>query len=194
MMLSSRGAQCVPYFVVDWRVRDEIAEGLADIDVIPASRVPWGLGVLWAPGRSVPDPIEFVLDENRGTEVPDAFWVGIPLFSWRMLEVLRQAGVDNINTYNAVIIDPRTNTRYETHKAVNIIGVVACAHLRRSEYDPEFEAPRMSFRRLVVDEVRAHGLLFFRLAEDPGIIVAHETVANALTEAKLTGIRVFPAN
>lgn len=181
------------YYIVDWRVGEDASERLADIDVIPATEVPWTQGVPWAPGMTVPDPIEFALDESRGSEVPDAFLVGIPLFSQRMLEVLARSGVDNLTTHNAVIVDPRTDARYESHKAVNIIGAVACADLKKSKYDPEFKPPWMEFQKLVVDEARAHGLLFFRLAEDPGTILAHEDVANALVAAKLTGLRVVPA-
>lgn len=183
----------MPYYVMDWRVEGGASERLAGIDVIPATEVPWTQGVSWAPGMSVPDPIEFVLDEKRGSEIPDVFLVGIPLVSPRMLEILRQTGVDNIDTYNAVIVDPRTGARYDTYRAVNIIGTVACADLKKSAYDPDFKPPWMVFRRLVIDETRTNGLGFFRLAEAPKVIIASEDVARALRTVRLTGFRLLPA-
>jgi len=182
----------VAYFAIDWRVSDYYdAEELADIDVTPATEVPWTMGVPWAPGLSVPDPIEFLLDENTGTRLPDAFLVTIPLFSARMLAALVSAGVDNFTQHNAVVVDPRTGKRDTTYKAVNVLGAIGCADLARSKFDPKFAPPSMLFRHLVIDEARARDHSFFRLAEDPGYLLANERVARALLDAKLVGVRVI---
>jgi hypothetical protein len=181
----------VAYFKVDWRVAADEADGLADIDVTPATEVPWTMGVPWAAGLTIPDPLEFNLDENAGSRLPDAFLVTIPLFSPRMLGALASAGVDNFTQHNAVLIDPRTGKRDATYRAVNVLGVISCADLAKSKFDPTFAPPSMLFHHLVIDEARAHGQSFFRLAEEPSYLLANDRVAKALRAANLAGVRVI---
>lgn len=182
------------YFKIDWHIRDDESDRLVDIDVIPATEVPWTLGLTWAPGMTVPDPIEFIVDENSGTELPDAFMVGIPLFSSCLLKALNKAGVDNLDLHNAAIVDPRTGKTDFTYKAVNILGAIRCADLAKSEYDSTFTAPGMEFKRLVIDLAQAKNIPFFRLAENTDFILAREDVATILKAADLKGIRVISLN
>ncbi|MFQ5503537.1 MAG: imm11 family protein [Planctomycetota bacterium] len=174
---------------MDWRV-DEAALGLdlAEIEIIPPTEIPWKMGLHW--GNPLEKPIELALDPEAGTDLPDAFLVGIPLFSTRLIGLLRSLGVDNLQEFDAVITDPRDDRKIVSYKAVNIVGLVECADLTASEYFEGDGPPLMQFDHLVIDETRARGLLFFRLGEDAATILVHERVADPLLQENLIGVRL----
>jgi hypothetical protein len=149
----------------------------AAIDTVPR-------GLYWNRGRRfeqpVSEPLEVILDGD-GLMMP-MFNRGILLFSDELVEAVRDAGVDNIDCYDAVLVDPVGGKRHTNYKAVNIIGMVAAADLAASE----FHAPSgralidTDFDTLVLDEERANGLLLFRLAESVNAIVVHARVKQHL--------------
>lgn len=179
------------YYLMDWRViEDESSPGLAEIDIVPDTDVPWTMGMYWS--EPVSQPISLVIDADSGEQMPDAFLLGIPLFSTRLLDLLSSQGVDNIQTYEAVITDPRTNISYDNYKAVNIVGLVSCANLEASEYIEGSGAPLMYFDRLVLNSDMPTGLTMFRLAESAGTIIVNEAIAKKIIDYKLTGMRLLP--
>jgi hypothetical protein len=180
------------YFSLDRHIDEESALQLADIDVIPATEVPWTVGVSWS--TSISEPIPFELDPHAGTVLPDAFLVGIPLFSDRLLDLLHACGVDNLEQHSATVRDLRTGVTHTHYSAVNIVGSVACADLEKSAYHPDFGPPRMLFHELVIDEQRAGGQRFFRLAELNDIILVHEKVAQRLIAADCLGFQLLPVS
>ena len=137
----------------------------------------------------VPKPLEFHLRPN-GTYITDFFPPAIPLMSVRMLDALTNAGVDNIESFDAILIDKFGNTIPEKFRAVNIIGRVKCADLDASDCD--FDDPDdpigVDFDSLVIDEGRANGHIFFRLYESVNGIVVHDSIRKALEPLNLRGI------
>ena len=121
--------------------------------------------------------------------MPD-FDVGrLPLVSNRLAEILRKAGVDNLQLFDTEITDPLTGVVYSDYKAMNIIGAVSCANLDASEYEPS-KAPRIDFTKLVIDESRARGLCMFRLAESLKYILISQKVRDVLIRMPLIGVRI----
>jgi len=155
----------------------------AAIDTVPRG-IYWNRGARFE--EPVPDPLEVILDGD-GLMMP-MFNRGILLFSDELVKVVREAGVDNIDTYNAVLVDPVGGKRHTNYKAVNIIGLVAAADLAASKYHAPSGRPLIDtdFDALVIDEQRAHGLLMFRLAESVNGIVVHSIVREKVEKA---GIR-----
>jgi hypothetical protein len=156
---------------------DQDRAGIGDI---LNTEVPWQTGRRFE--TPPPTPVEVTLNpEFPGIMVP-MFDSGILLLSDPMLAAIRSAGVDNLDTYDAVIRDPATGKSYTNYKAVNIIGVVACADLSKSTY----RAPSGSalvdtdFDSLAIDEKKTGGALMFRLAECVTAIVIHAKVRKAL--------------
>ena len=126
-------------------------------------------GINWSLGRQfekpIPNPFEVVLDaESSGLMMP-MFKRKVLLFSDDMLKALASAGVDNLELYPALLTDPTSGKKWTNYKAVNIIGLVACADMDKSEW----EAPSGSaiidvdFDSLAIDESKTRGLLMFRL-------------------------------
>ncbi|WIG95911.1 hypothetical protein [Myxococcus sp. SDU36] len=161
-------------------------EGVA-LDESPDVDVPWTMGIRYP--DPVQEPIPCYLDPRSGPVMPDLI-IDVPLFSQRLVEVLKGAGVRNLDLYDAVVIDREREKTYSHYKAVNIVGLVSCADLPRSEYLPGYKPPLMKFTKLCIDEARTLGLPLFRLAEDSLVILVSEAVKEAIEASKLVGVRV----
>ncbi len=138
---------------------------------------------------ALPEPLEFQLGPY-GTDITDFFPPAIPLMSSRMLKALAEAGVDNIESYSAVLLDKDGNVVPEEFRAINIIGRIACADLDASEceYDDPDDPIGVDFDSLVIDEDRAMGQLFFRLHEAANGIVVHDSIRQAIEKLQFRGI------
>lgn len=181
----------MPYFRMDWRVDQEaLGLKLAELASVPSTGFPWTMGLNW--NRQPPDPIRAEIDPASGTDLPDAFLVGVPFLSEKFLGALERAGVSNFATFNAELVDLRTGTVHRHYKATNIIGAVSCADLKRSEFVPGIDPPMMEFRHLVIDAERARGLSLFRLAENTLYVLVSAKVKQALEATPLVGVRFEP--
>lgn len=141
---------------------------------------PWFMGSKFK--DTVPTPLRFVLDPTADGPLGDFMDGTIPLMHEDLLAVLHGAGVDNLDLYDAVIVDEDTGEEYTEYKAVNVIGAVAAADLSKSDYTSHQPTPIVSvdFDSLAIDPVKAGGRLLFRLAECVTAIVIHEKVKAAL--------------
>jgi hypothetical protein len=161
------------------------------IATYPDPGIPWFAGV--RSDVAISEPLRCVLDAERGgPDIPDVFLSQIPLFSSRLLKCLKEAAVDNLDLYDAELVDPRTRQVNTDFKAVNIVGKVRCVDLEKSEFDPRSEFPMLEFRRIVVDEEKVGDLRMFRLAENPLFILISDEVKAALGEAPLVGVQAAP--
>lgn len=172
------------YYRLDWRVVPS-DPSLANTGRCPDLGIPWTMGVRVA--KPVREPIACELNPARGRTLRDAFLTDIPLFSTRLLEALGAAGVDNLQSYAATVRTPEGQV-HSNYRAVNIVGAIACASLEKSEVLPGTEAPMMEFARLVLDEKRALGAKFFRLAENTLCILVSHEVKLALDPLRLVGV------
>jgi hypothetical protein len=129
-----------------------------------------------------PQPVLVDLDAAYPGVLVPMFDAGILLFSDLMVRSFTEAGVDNLDYYNAVVSDPASGERLTSYKATNIVGAVSCADLSASIYEAPSGSPLIDtdFDSLAIDEDRTHGLLMFRLAECITGIVIHERVRDAL--------------
>src|SRR5437870_10618312 len=83
----------------------------------------------WTEGRALESPpreqpLVFTLDPGAATE-PAAMYEGItPVWSEDLLVAMREAGVDNLETYRAQLLDPRGGRVWQRYWAVNVVGLV----------------------------------------------------------------------
>ena len=70
----------------------------------------------------IPNDLLFELDPDYGDYIPDFSPPAIPLVSVSMLNALADAGVNNIDSYNATILDREGKPIPEDFRAINIIG------------------------------------------------------------------------
>jgi hypothetical protein len=134
------------------------------------------------PAIVIPRPLRYELSPEFPGELPWFFKSGGPLMHDSIVEVLRDVGVDNIDVYDALLVDTADGTEWTEYKAVNIIGVVAAVDVARSRFDPAHADRLMTSRieGLTLDEKKAGDLLIFRLAEKLSAIVVHEKIKQAI--------------
>jgi hypothetical protein len=159
-----------------------------------------GLDVRWLSGLPVPSPlpvpIELELDDRFGTRMADIFIRRILVMSDRLVAALRRAGVTNLQTFPAVLMDPKRGKRVPGYQAVQILGRVKAADMERSiAHDPSGVGRNIVFfEKLVIDEEAAHGLLLFRLLEDASTIIVHERVKQELSKESWRFVSVHPTD
>ncbi len=167
------------YYVLECYGPDD--EDRASIgEIVDEPEVSWNLGQLIV--EPIPTPIEVRLDPDEPGMLMPMFERNVLLMRDDMIAALKQAGVDNLQLFEAVLVDPASGKRHANYKAVNILGVVACADLAKSKYTAYRDPPRVDtdFDRLVIDESRAGDLPLFRLAECVSAKLVHRRVREQL--------------
>jgi hypothetical protein len=127
-------------------------------------------------------PLRFAMHPEWGRDML-LFWGSrVPLIRKDLIAAMREAGVDNIDTYDAVIYNPYTKTDVDDYQAVNIIGLVSAADLIASEYTSYGKAVNLDavFTHIVIDDNAASGALMFRMQESVTTVVVHESVKRHL--------------
>ena len=140
----------------------------------------------------VPFRLDVDLDEDGRPMAPrlDAYFPEESLMHKSLVEVIRGAGVDNIQTFPAVLTDSRSGQRTSDYLVINVVGLVSCANLERSEAEPLADV--YYFHELVIDPGRVGALLMFRLAESQMETIVHERVAEAIRHGQFTGVVLEP--
>jgi len=141
----------------------------------------------WIRGRPLKTPtapIRVELWSRGGNGMAEVFLDSIPVFRDDLVAILIEAGVDNLQAFPAVLVDP-SGKEIDGYKAVNIVGLVKCADLSKSQYDDITGTGLMAmgFRKLVIDEAAAAGHAFFRLAEAVASIIVHDQLKTRIDAA-----------
>ncbi len=140
----------------------------------------------------VPQPVEFEVDpEVGGPRIPTLF-LPEPVFRVEFLALLRRAGVANFDEYEARIVDFNgTECSFSgDYRAVNIVGLLDCADLARSEYE-ESEGT-LFFDQLAIDAGRAQGVELFRVAQAEEYIVIAQSLAQRLDLSRFPDVVLRP--
>jgi rhodanese-related sulfurtransferase len=127
-------------------------------------------------------PLRFELDPDWGRDIAVFTGSQVPVMRKDLIQALRAAGVDNIDAYDAVIVDPRDQKEVHDYQAVNIVGLVSAANLAASDFESFGETPKVDalFGRPVIDEKRAAGALLFRMQESVMTVMVHDRVKNQI--------------
>jgi hypothetical protein len=132
----------------------------------------------------VPQPLIFEIKSGDEGELLPLYTRAILLMSDDLVQALREAGVDNIDCYDAIVREESTGIEHTDYKAVNIVGVVRAANLTKSDATELGLADdgliNVFFASLVLDEENTRGALLFRLAENVSYIIVHRKVRDHL--------------
>ena len=127
-----------------------------------------------------PDQIlEFKIESYGEIEPLDFHELIIPVMSKRFVNALNEIGVDNIQTFPAVLVHEETGLKWSEYFAVNIVGKLACANLDKTTYGT-IGAGVIDIENLILDYEKTKSAILFRLAEDPTIIIINEKIFNKL--------------
>jgi hypothetical protein len=132
--------------------------------------------------------MDFSIDNARGAP---PHWIGdrIPLVSALFIAALREAGVDNFQTFPARLrCHPSAAIRTD-HVAFNAIGLVDCADRLASVgtqvgtlLTDDGHGPRqVDYAELVLCRSRTRDLRMFRLADCPAKLLVDDPVMKALS-------------
>lgn len=126
----------------------------------------------------LPTPLRFAMHPTWGRDLLLFLGSQVPVMRKDLIAALREVGVDNIDTYDAIIYDPYNSRDVLDYQAVNIIGVVAAADLATSDYESFGETPNIDaiFAGPVIDDRRTAGALMFRMKESVTTVMVHERV------------------
>jgi len=168
--------------------------------VHPIRRIQKGpdLDELWRDGLPIekkpPLPLNYSLSKGMPGQ-PKAMYYAepIPLMRDDLIQVLSDAGVTNIQFFEATIFDPDTQVTHTNFKAYNIVGLVHCADMKRSKLisDDSDGLFDVDFSSLYIDESKINGTLLFRLAENVSAIIVHENIKLAIESSKIPGFRFY---
>jgi hypothetical protein len=140
--------------------------------------------------RTVPQPLKYILDPDYGGN-PKAMYASKanPVMRDDLIQVLTSSGVNNIQYFDAILVDPESGTEYTNYKAFNIVGLVSAVDMKNSELMGTSESTigDLDFHSLVIDEMRTSGLMLFRLAENISAIIVHENVKTAIEKSGIPG-------
>lgn len=146
---------------------------------------------------AIDEPFEFFLEVDKQASNPTDFppldfteSVNHPLFSTRFQDVLENAGVANIQYFDANVTYVPTGEKLE-YKVANIIGAVEALDKDASECDVDEDGFVDDFDTVVLNEDVLKDIDFVRFYELLNIIIISEKIAKAIGDAKLTGVRVI---
>ncbi|EMO54275.1 imm11 family protein [Leptospira noguchii] len=156
---------------------------------------PRGLNVSFSTGthiaQAVPK-IEVTLNQKSQGRLTDNVLIagGGPIFSDRFIQLLKQNGVNNIDTYPCEIINSVTNEIHRNFQVVNIIGKISCIDPINSDITFASGDPKrmLGYVYLSLDESKISDLKLFVLSEMPVQIVVHSEIATAMKDAGITGV------
>lgn len=134
----------------------------------------------------VDEPLIFSIEREDEGDLRPVFFGAIPLIKSEVVDALKECGVNNLETFNAIIREIDSGREYHGYQAVNILGVVRAADLDRSDGidvgTVKDGLKTVFFRHLVIDDKKAKGMLMFRLAESLTKVIVHEKVRNYLID------------
>jgi len=158
------------------------------------SHVELAMGRLWSVEKDeIELPYRYTMSVVEG-EVPRFYgwYPGSDLMQERLVDVLRSAGVNNLQTFPVEIIREGTDEKVPGYVVVNIVGRVSCADIGLSKTEPLADV--YYFHNLVIDPKRTSGLLVYRVNESPMIVLVHENVAKAIEEGNFLGLTLEPVS
>ncbi|MCO8121112.1 hypothetical protein NHH03_05130 [Stieleria sp. TO1_6] len=129
--------------------------------------------------REPPTPVEVKILESGEGALKEMWEAPICLMTKRLLAGLREAGVANIDDYEATLLDLNTGKAHDNYVAFNIVGIVAATDHAKSVYEADIHW----FDKLALDESAAREALLFRLKESTFRILVHEKVKDHLQAA-----------
>jgi hypothetical protein len=158
----------------------------------------WERGVKFT--HPVPKPLEgFLLKPlnkdacDHSPELPPYFLPDLPVFRDDLIAAMRKCGATNLDAYDAVILDLDSGKKITNYKAVNLIGLVSAADMKKSKYTVHTQPALIDvdFDSLVIDPSKAHDLTIFRLAESTNAILCHERLVEYLDRHGFEGKMCF---
>ncbi len=149
--------------------------------------------------KAIKEKYDFLLEVDSHSKIPlqhtplDLQQTGKTLlFSPRLINLLMDLGIENIQYFDANVLYAPTKLSID-YKVANIIGVVEGVDIELSEVVID-EDIIIDIEQLVFDENKMEGHKIFRLEESILHIVVHRSVKEAMEKAGITGVTFLTDN
>lgn len=140
---------------------------------------------------------DFIQDKDCQGVLTDYLWTALRglTVSERFKKTLDAAGVDNVDYYPVRVVNEVTGEVRSDYYVANVVGLIDCLDREKSGIisDPDVPGLITDIERIILKEDKAKGTLFFRLKNVSGVVIAHPRVKDAVTKAKLTGVKFTPS-
>ncbi|WP_298954566.1 DUF1629 domain-containing protein [uncultured Nonlabens sp.] len=153
------------------------------------SDIPEGIDMLdYFSGISIPssrEPVNMTLKSGSSDFRGHIMGGMLPLFHKKLLLMLQEFGVDNVQYRPVDLLDPDTNVTEYGYFLVNIVGLIECV----KGYDHNAKPlDRPTFlERFTIDPEKAGDAAIFRLAESPRLVIINDELKNYLVDNGLSG-------
>lgn len=113
---------------------------------------------------------------------------GTLIVSELFVKVLQSEGINNFQTFPAILINPDTQKKRTGYFLFNVLSLVSTANLEQSSFDMLMDRgdagdlPIVALEELSLDSKKISGLRLFRLAEDPAMLIVDESIKFALKQ------------
>lgn len=151
---------------------DEPEDIPMDVDFISGTRI----------REPIDEPVVFKTTGRSGHVLRDFLDSSYPLMSGRLVKLLQEAGVYNLQLFSAIVESEVDDTVWDDYFLVNVLGTVSCADLERSVYD-EIMPGHYIFDELAIRPEEAGDSLLFRLEEHSPTIIIHKSVGTHIVES-----------
>lgn len=167
------------YFMLECYARNDEAT-ITRYPDLPSPMDNWMLGRRWT--TPMLDSLIFEIDEDDQGVLRPMMKTHFLLMTESLVAALQSAGVDNIDSYPAVVRETATGVVHKNYMAVNVIGNVSAIDESTSKTSsiPDLDLPIKIYDEIALDEAKCRGHLLFRLAEKPSALVVHASVKKAL--------------
>lgn len=167
-------------------------------DKSSCSEMIWEDGKLIDPEEYNLSKLEFICETLPSGEMTDyaVSDMGCSVVSERFKELLDKAGIDNIQYFEAAVVEKEGKPAKPGYYAANIVGLVDCIDIDASELDSEPDKTGekiiiWSIDRLVLKDDFGKGELIFRTANYTGVILVDDALKEKISGSPLKGIKLI---
>ncbi len=133
----------------------------------------WRFGKRFLSAPKEPVVVTIVAGHEKRELMP--YYDAEPIMSNSFYQALVDAGVDNMDAYEAVLQSEDGTVEYKGFKAVNIIGVIKATG-EKTQFTGDSRLIDAGMDGVEIDSGKASGALMFRLAENLSTVIVHERV------------------
>ena len=112
----------------------------------------------------------------------------------QIVDALKSCGVENVQFFEAHLVNPDTGERFENYKAYNIVGLVPCLDALKSvplHSGPSFGRGDLDFLSLGFKVPTGTASLIFRMEENISAVLVHEKIRRAIEDRQIEGIEFY---
>jgi hypothetical protein len=159
----------------------------------PPNDQSWTMGEFFTQPPS--EPLIAKIRDGYESAEPREFMSVPPLMSKKLYNVLKNAGVFNLQIFDVTIQSKDQSVKISDFFAYNLVGLIRSADMKKSKFSPSNSSRETDvwFDQLKIKDSLETDLLMFRMAEDTSTILVHESIRKAIEAAGFENVKFSEA-